>query len=73
MKQGKGYKSTAAAFVPDSFVPAPNFAQLSDPDCSTSFWRDPQETPLDVDVCEDAEDKLEEVTTLREVPVMHLE
>ncbi|KAK0452157.1 uncharacterized protein EV420DRAFT_1749962 [Desarmillaria tabescens] len=49
LKQAKGF--TAAAFVPETFVPAPNFPELSDPDCSTSFWREPLETLLYTDTC----------------------
>ncbi|KAK0477870.1 hypothetical protein IW261DRAFT_1484299 [Armillaria novae-zelandiae] len=49
LKQAKGYPPTA--FVADSFVPAPNFPELSDPDCSKSFWRDPLETLLFMDTC----------------------
>ncbi|PBK68489.1 hypothetical protein ARMSODRAFT_958164 [Armillaria solidipes] len=49
LKQAKGYSSTP--FVVDSFLPAPNFPELSDPDCSTSFWREPLETLLYMETC----------------------
>ncbi|KAK0492516.1 hypothetical protein EDD18DRAFT_1178124 [Armillaria luteobubalina] len=49
LKQAKEYSPTP--FVPDSFVPAPNFPELSDPDCSTSFWRDPLENLLYMETC----------------------
>ncbi|PBK91991.1 hypothetical protein ARMGADRAFT_1013739 [Armillaria gallica] len=39
-----------------SFVPTPNFPEISDPDCSTSFWRNPLEQLLDVDMDTDIDD-----------------
>ncbi len=53
LKQAKGYSSTP--FVVDSFLPAPNFPELSDPDCSTSFWREPLETLLYMEPCREEE------------------
>ncbi len=35
---------------PVSFVPTPDFPEISDPDCSTSFWRNPLEQLFDVDM-----------------------
>ncbi|KAK0479464.1 hypothetical protein EDD18DRAFT_1468731 [Armillaria luteobubalina] len=31
------------------FLPTPNFPEISDPDCSTSFWQNPLEQLLDMD------------------------
>ncbi len=39
-----------------SFVPTPNFPEISDPDCSTSFWRNPLEQLLDVDMDTDIDE-----------------
>ncbi|KAK0462147.1 hypothetical protein IW261DRAFT_1528598 [Armillaria novae-zelandiae] len=33
----------------DTFVPTPNFPEISDPDCSMSFWKNPLEQLLDMD------------------------
>ncbi|KAK0205762.1 hypothetical protein DFS33DRAFT_1309525 [Desarmillaria ectypa] len=39
-----------------TFVPTPNFPELSDPDCSTSFWRNPLEQLLDMDIGTDMDE-----------------
>ncbi|KAG7439701.1 uncharacterized protein BT62DRAFT_998158 [Guyanagaster necrorhizus] len=51
LRKSKGIRETV--HIPEhavTFVPTPNFPELSDPDCSTSFWRHPLEQLLDLDL-----------------------
>ncbi|KAK0440866.1 uncharacterized protein EV420DRAFT_1752646 [Desarmillaria tabescens] len=51
LRKSAGIRATVT--IPEhavAFVPTPNFPELSDPDCSTSFWRNPLEQLLDVDM-----------------------
>ncbi|KAK0191794.1 hypothetical protein F5146DRAFT_1050332 [Armillaria mellea] len=48
----KSERMRATISLPETavtFVPTPNFPEISDPDCSTSFWRNPLEQLLDMD------------------------
>ncbi|KAK0191864.1 hypothetical protein F5146DRAFT_1135580 [Armillaria mellea] len=67
LKQAKGYASIP--FVADSFVPAANFPELSDPDCSTSFWRDPLATLLYTEACEEEERAVKSEPDVEEIRV----
>lgn len=70
LKHVKGYSSTP--FVADSFVPAANFPGLSDPDCSTSFWRDPLATLLYTEACEEEDRAVKSEPDVEEIRVSNV-